>query len=242
MSFFIFILGLAIGSFLNVCIYRIPLKKSIINIPSYCPACGTNIGWLHKIPVISFMFLKGKCCHCKNNISWQYPIVELLTAIIFLFLFLKLEFSNALIHYFLLICLLIVISFIDAKIKIIPNSIQICGLVIAIISIIFLRIIPFYDSIAGGILGGGVLYLIALIGQLLYKKQSMGGGDIKLIAIIGLLIGWMGIVFVLCITFISSALWSIAGIILGKLQRNSIIPFAPFIAFGSVVYIIWILL
>jgi leader peptidase (prepilin peptidase)/N-methyltransferase len=234
----IFILGLTVGSFLNVCIYRIPKKESIIWKPSFCPLCGKNIPWYLNIPLISFIILRGKCSFCKGKISWQYSMVELLTASCFSFLYWHLDLTAAFLIFALLTCFLIVISFIDINSKIIPNSVIICGLITAILTNLIFPLSSRTDLFIAGLAGGFFLWLVAILGKLIFHKPGMGGGDIKLAIMIGLFVGSEGLITSVAMAFLSGALFGTIGISLGKIGRMNQIPFAPFLAFGTLCHII----
>lgn len=235
------IIGLIIGSFLNVCIYRIPKNKSIIFPASACPVCNQKIKPIHNIPVLSFIFLGGKCGYCKTRISIRYPIVELLNGIFYVLIVYKFGLNIDGLFYMALFSMLIVITFIDIDQMIIPDVISIPGIIIAIIAgMMFLTDPLNYDNLGikgtifGFLMGGGLFLLIAIL-----SKGGMGGGDIKLMALFGACLGWKA---VLMVTFIGSLLGSIYGIILmifkGK-GRKTKVPFGPFLAAGAVVCILY---
>ena len=233
-SFFLFSLGTIIGSFLNVCIYRLPQGKSIISPGSHCPYCNTPIRWYENIPILSFIFLKGRCRYCKKPISWQYPLVEFMTGLFTLIVYHRYGLSFITVIYLLFIYALIVISFIDLKQQIIPDEISLPGIAIGLLSSLFLPHISFKDAFLGTLLGGGSLFLIAYSYYLLTKREGMGGGDIKLLAMIGAFLGWKAIPLVI---FISSLIGSFVGIIwiiFFKKDRYFPIPFGPFLSLGAI--------
>ena len=243
----LFILGLTIGSFLNVCIYRIPLPDKSIYSPrrSFCPECNQTIKAYDNIPLLSYLLLGGKCRHCKVKISIIYPIVELATAVLFLVMYLRfgktLEFVLAVIF----VALLIPIFVIDARHYIIPNVISLTGLILGLGivgliayqrgSIDFLRI-----RLIGFVAGGLALWLIAIIGSAIMRKTAMGGGDVKLMAIIGLFLGaWKELVMVIGISALTGAIIGTLLIVIWKRDRESPIPFGPFLAGAAVVVLLW---
>jgi len=237
--FIVFLLGLIIGSFSNVCIYRIPKNESIIFPASRCPNCHTPIKAIDNIPILSYLLLKGKCRQCGEKISIRYPIVEFLSGVIYLLIFLVYGRSGQSIIYALLSSALIIISFIDLDKQIIPDEISLPGIIIGFILSIFVPYISYFNSILGIIIGGGIIFLIALAGLAIFKKEAMGGGDVKLAAMIGAFIGWKYIIISLFIGFFIGA---IAGIllILSKIKsRDDMVPFGPFIALGSLITILW---
>lgn len=238
MDIFVILTGTVVGSFLNVCIYRIPGKESIVWKPSHCPHCKEKLHWTHLLPIFSFFVLGRKCAFCSQKISWQYPVVESFTGLSFYFIYLQWGFSLLFFKYTILISILIVISFIDVKYLIIPNKIIAVGLLSAIAFYLFEPRSEIIESIIGGTVGGCFLSGIALSGQLLFNKTGMGSGDIKFAAMLGLYTGWQGILYVIAIAAVSGALIGITGILLGKLERMNRIPFAPFLAFGTILYLI----
>jgi leader peptidase (prepilin peptidase)/N-methyltransferase len=235
----IFVFGLVMGSFANVCISRIPKEESIVSPASHCPKCGVPIKWFDNIPVISYIILKAKCRNCGENISIQYPLIEFITGAAFLLTALYFKFSLALPVYLSLVFLLIIISAIDYYHMIIPDSLSLAVLLVGVIGCIA-GVTPgitlkarLLNSLAGLIAGGGALFAIGLIGNQLFHKDTMGGGDIKLLAALGAVLGWTKIFPIL---FIASLIGSVVGItliILKKVERAGYIPFGPFIALGA---------
>ncbi len=235
---FVFILGSIVGSFMNVCIYRIPRKLSIILPSSRCPSCNTPVKPWDNIPIVSYLFLGGRCRECKSKISLIYPLVELLNALLYVFILWRFGFAWHTPLYFIFCSTLIVISFIDLEFQIIPDKITLPGIPIGIIVGSFLLPDPFmrYNilglkaSLLGFVIGGGVFYALAII-----SRGGMGGGDIKMMAMVGALMGWKA---VLLISFIGSFIGGLVGIFLmifkGK-GRKTKIPFGPFLALGSLI-------
>ena len=234
----VFSFGACIGSFLNVCIYRIPNKKSIVFPGSFCTSCKTHIPFYLNIPIISYIVLMGKCRYCKSKIPLRYPFIEALTGFTSLAVILKFGLSPAAFFWFVFICVLITISFIDIDFQIIPDVISLPGIIIFAFSPFFLPEMSIMDTITGIIAGGGSLYLIALLYYLLKKQEGMGGGDIKLLAMIGAATGWKGILFT---TFVGSLLGTVAGIFILIITKTGNIklkiPFGPYLSSGVVIYI-----
>jgi leader peptidase (prepilin peptidase) / N-methyltransferase len=233
----VFIFGLCIGSFLNVCIYRIPESKSVVFPNSICPGCGNPIKFYDNIPVLSFIFLGAKCRICNAPISLRYPIVEILTGFFALSLFIKFGSGIETPVYFLFVAALLVITFIDIDHQIIPDSISLPGIVFFFIASFLIPAVSIKDSLIGILAGGGILFIIAEFYFRLAKKEGMGGGDVKLLAMIGALIGWQGVLFTI---FVSSLIGTVIGIILILVQRKNLklaIPFGPFLSIGAVIYI-----
>lgn len=238
-GFIIFTIGLVIGSFSNVCIYRIPRNESLVWPGSHCPKCSKPIKFYDNIPLISYIILKGKCRNCGEPIPLQYPIVELATGLFYLALYLFYGLQLIALVYMILCSVLIIISFIDLKVEIIPDTISLPFIVIGFVLSFFLRNINPLDSMLGIITGGGSLLLVAIFGSKLFKKEAMGGGDIKLAAMIGAFFGWK---LTLLSLFLSFFLGSIIGIIVlaaSKDKSNNIIPFGPFIALGAMISMFW---
>lgn len=234
MSVFIFILGLIIGSFLNVIIYRLPKNKSIISPPSHCPACGTWLKPFDLVPILSFLLSRGKCRYCGVKISWQYPVVELLTGLLFLSIYVKYGIGSNSIVFLVLVSLLIIISFIDLKYKIIPNKITYPGMIAGLLIVLIFNHLSFMSALLGLIIPGGSLLLIALL-----FKKGMGMGDVKLVAMIGTFIGWKYTLLGLFLGSLIGLLISIILIILGKAGRKTQIPFGPYISIGTLIIILW---
>ncbi len=232
----VFIFGLVVGSFLNVCIYRIPIGKSVVYPPSSCPNCNMRIRWYDNIPVLSYIMLKGKCRYCKHPISPIYPAVELLSGFTALALFLKYGYSFEFAIYLIFSYMLIVASFIDSKYYIIPDRISIGLIVLGIILSYFLKL-GIKGSIIGAASGFTVLFIVAVLGKIVFKKEAMGGGDIKLLSGIGAFLGIKGVFFTL---FVSSFLGSIIGvglIMAGKKDMASKLPFGPYLSCAAVLYL-----
>jgi len=235
----IFVLGLIVGSFSNVCIYRIPRNESIIYPASHCPKCRTTIKPIDNIPLLSYILLKGRCRHCKNKISTQYPLVEFLTGLIYLMIYLIYGLTIQTLIYIILSSALIIIAFIDLNQQIIPDVISLPGIVIGFIISFFVPYISFVNSALGVVIGGGIILIIGLGGSVIYKKEAMGGGDVKLAAMIGAFLGWKYIIISLFLGFFLGAL---AGIILimSKIKsKEDAIPFGPFIVLGSFITLLW---
>ena len=233
----IFLFGLCIGSFLNVCIYRIPESKSIVSPGSMCPGCGNPVKFYDNIPLLSFIILRGKCRKCNALISWRYPVVELLTGFFALSLFLKFGSNIDTPIYFVFIAILMVITFIDIDHRIIPDLISLPGIVFFFIASLTIPTISIKDSVIGILIGGGILFIIAELYFRITGKEGMGGGDVKLLAMIGALIGWQGVLFTI---FASSLIGTIIGIMLMVIQRKNLklaIPFGPFLSIGAVIYV-----
>ena len=238
-SIIIFIIGLVIGSFSNVCIYRIPRHESVISPGSHCPNCGKPVRPIDNIPVLSYLLLMGKCHYCGKNISLQYPFVELLTGLLYLLIFLTFDLTIDTLAYIMLASVLIIITFIDLKESIIPDILSLPMIGIGFIFSFFLSKITYIDSLLGILTGGGSLLIIAIMGSFLFKKEAMGGGDIKLAAMIGAFLGWKLTLLTLFIGFFAGAIIGTIFMIMKQKKENEAIPFGPFIALGSIIALFW---
>ena len=235
----IFILGLIVGSFSNVCIYRIPRNESIIFPASHCPKCRSNISPKDNIPLLSYILLKGRCRNCKSKISIQYPIVEFLTGFIYLIIYLIYGLSIQSLIYIILSSALIIIAFIDLNEQIVPDVISLPGIVIGFILSFFVPYISFINSALGVVVGGGIILIIGMAGSVIFKKEAMGGGDVKLAAMIGAFLGWRYIIISLFLGFFIGALAGIF-LIMSKIKsREDTVPFGPFIVLGSFITLLW---
>lgn len=223
---FVFTFGLLIGSFSNVCIYRMPQKKSVVYPGSYCPACNAPVRAWDNIPVISYLLLAAKCRSCGQRISIVYPLIELLTAALITWSFIQFGLTWEFLIYLVVLPTLVIITAIDFEHKIIPDLITLPGIVFGLIGGVYL--VGIWNSLLGFLVGGGLFYLIAL-----FSRGGMGGGDIKFIAGAGALLGWQK---VLLIIFSGAFLGSVVGLALmavKKKTRKSQIPFGPFLAVGT---------
>ncbi len=240
---FVVIFGLLVGSFLNVCIYRMPRNLSIVWPSSRCPSCSGPIRAWDNIPVLSFLVLRGACRTCRAPISWRYPLVEALNALLYGGLFWRFGPGWPFLIYAVFCSSLIVITFIDLDFQIIPDRISLPGIPAGLLagSLIlpdpFLRAdaLGWMSSLIGAAAGFLVYYGIAVLGEKILKKEAMGGGDIKLMAMVGGFLGWKGVILT---TFLGSLAGAAIGLgqmfFLGR-ERGSQIPFGPFLALGAVV-------
>ncbi len=238
-SVFAFIFGAAVGSFLNVCIYRLPEKMSIIKPLSCCPHCKKPISFYDNIPIVSFFILKGKCRDCGGKISWRYPLVELITGILALLLFLKFGLSLKFLAAFVFTAALIVVTFIDLDHQIIPDIITLPGIPIFLLAGIFIMKVPWLEAVIGVLIGGGVLFAIAFVYEAITKREGMGGGDIKLLGMIGGFFGWKSLVFILLFSSFAGAVVGVAAMLINKQDMKYAVPFGPFLAAAAVAYIFW---
>lgn len=243
-----FIFGALVGSFLNVCIGRIPNGESVVTPPSRCPKCKTPIAFYDNVPLLSYLLLRGRCRSCGERISPRYFVVELLMALLTLVLFIWFGLGFSFLVSFVFVAALIVISFIDLDVRIVPDVISlpgiVLGLVFSAVGYFFFRnelsIVPSpLSSLIGIVTGGGFLLATAWIYEKFTGVDGMGGGDIKLLAMIGAFLGWPSIPVTL---FIASLLGSVVGItcmVLTGAGRRLALPFAPFLCSGALVYIFY---
>jgi len=229
-----FLLGAVIGSFLNVCIWRLPLGESVVYPPSHCPACGTHIRARDNIPMLGYLLLRGRCHSCGGRISLRYPAVELLTGLAAMLLLFHFGPSPTLAVYGMFVGALIVITFIDIDHQIIPDVISLPGIVVGVIFSALGYGVPLLDSVVGALLGGGLLYLVAVGYHAWTGREGMGGGDIKLLAMIGAFLGWRGVFVTLLLGSFTGAIIGIVLIVARGGDSRLPIPFGPFLALGAV--------
>ncbi len=225
--------GLALGSFLNVCIYRIPLKKSIVFPPSSCPVCGERIKFYDNIPLISYIFLLGKCRHCKTSLAWHYPLVEAITGLLSVALFIRYGLSYQYFLSLLFTSSLVMISFIDLHHQIIPNVLSLSGIILGFAASFVLENISWSDSLIGIVAGGGSLYLVAFAYEYITGKEGMGMGDIKLLAMIGAWMGWNLLHLVILMSSLAGIIVGVPFLIFAGKGLRARIPFGPFLALGA---------
>lgn len=238
----IFVIGLIFGSFFNVVAYRLPNNMSIVFPASHCPKCNHKLKFYELIPVLSYIFLRGRCKSCKERISFSYPFFELLTGILFLISFLVFGFSFKFLISITFISILIIVSISDLKYYIIPDEVLIVGGIIIIILLLINSLvndISLFNGVLMPILNGAasfaLLYLFKFFGDLLFQKECLGGGDVKLLFIIGLVIGFdMSIVSIFIAAFIALPL-SIVSLIKND---NNVLPFGPYLSISAVIILL----
>ena len=237
LSAFAFVFGAAIGSFLNVCIFRLPENNSIVKPLSQCPHCHHPIRFYDNIPLISYFILRGKCRDCGGKISWRYPLVEFITAVLALLLFAKFYLTLNFLIFFVFTAVLIVITFIDLDHQIIPDVLTLPGIPVFFLLAIFVLKVPWMEATIGLLIGGGVLFAIAFVYELITKREGMGGGDIKLLAMIGGFLGWKSLIFILLVSSFLGAVVGITVMIIKKQDMKYAIPFGPFLSVAAVAYL-----
>lgn len=234
------LLGLAVGSFLNVVIYRLPRQIKIGLSRSFCPSCRTPIPFYDNIPLLSYVMLGGKCRCCKAVIPARYPAVELLSALIFAFFFYNFGLTIQFFVYAFVAAVLLSIIFIDVEFQLIPDYLTVPGMIIGLAVSLAPSGIGIVASVIGLLVGGGALYIIALLGDWLFKKDSMGGGDIKMAAMLGAFLGWEKVIFIFFAAAVIGLLASIIIMALSKkVRKTRVIPFGPFLALAAYVAILY---
>jgi leader peptidase (prepilin peptidase)/N-methyltransferase len=242
----IFIVGAVVGSFLNVCISRIPNGESVIQPPSHCPKCRAPIPFFHNIPLLSYLLLRGRCCSCGERISFRYFAVELLMASLAVLLLYQFGLGLAFVVGFIFIAALIVISFIDLDVRIVPDVISLPGIVVGILFSVIGRYVisdPFdivptpLGALMGVLAGGGFLLAVAWIYEKFTGVEGMGGGDIKLLAMIGAFLGWPSIPLTLFFSSLGGSIIGLSIMLVKGVDRRYALPFAPFLCLGALVYL-----
>ncbi len=226
----VLIFGLVLGSFFNVVGLRVPMKESIVRPPSHCTNCQRQLTAIDLVPVLSYLFLGGKCRSCGQKISWIYPLMELITGVLFAFAYWQLGFSAELFVALLLISLLVIIVVSDFAYMLIPDKVLLFFLPLLVLGRVISPLSPWWDSLVGAVVGFGILYCIAVL-----SRGGMGGGDIKLFFLLGLVLGTLNALLTL---FLASVIGMFAGIIMVKLRRQgrkTPIPFGPSIALAAII-------
>ncbi len=235
----VIVIGLILGSFLNVLIYRIPRGLSIVKPRSFCPHCNSKIRWYDNIPVISFIILLGKCRYCKKTISLRYPVVEIITPLSLLLVYKKFYFSYQFFGSIIFTLALITLAFIDLEHKILPDKITLSGFVFFLFYSFSNPSKNFLDGIIGSFLGAGILLLIYLLYYFIRKEEGLGFGDIKMMLMIGVFLGIAGTVLSLVI---ASLLGSLVGILIAVIMRKGMkhaLPFGVFLSIGAYISLLW---
>ena len=240
---FVIILGALWGSFANVCIIRMPQGKGVVVGRSFCVKCNKKIQWFDNIPIISYLLLKSKCRNCKTKISFQYFLVESISLINFLVLYLIFGISLTTLFLIILSIVFLIIFFIDLKHYIIPNSLTYSMMILGFIKSFVPNLDPifpnFLNSLIGGLLGYGIIWSIIYFYRQFKKKEGMGLGDAKLFAVIGFWFGWISIPFVIFLSSIIALLSVLPDLLRSSKKLSSQIPFGPFIILGTIFYLVF---
>ncbi|MFY9270777.1 MAG: prepilin peptidase [Candidatus Manganitrophaceae bacterium] len=235
----VFIVGLLVGSFVNVCIHRFPREESIVFPPSHCPSCRKPIRPYDNIPLLSFLLLGGRCRFCRAPISWRYPLIELGHGFGYLFMLRQFGLSLPFAIYALFFSALVTVTFIDLSHQIVPDRITLPGMVLGVVAASTVLPPGLINSLLGLFLGGGLFYLTAVLSVAFLKKEGMGGGDIKLIAMIGAFLGWRGMLLTIFLAALSGSLLGLFLVLFQGRSRAEPIPFGPFLALGALISLIW---
>lgn len=231
----VFVIGLFIGSFLNVCIYRLPRGESVVWPGSRCPSCHQPVAPYDNVPVLSYLLLLGKCRRCKTPISIQYPLVELLNGLAYALVLWRFGLTWPGGAYAAFCSALIVVSGIDLEHQLIPDRITLPGLAIGLVAAATILPIGLVNAVIGMVVGGGLLWLLAWLSPYLFGKEGMGGGDIKLMGMVGAFLGWKPALLTIMLGAIGGSVVGLTLIGLKVLRRDQYIPFGPFLALGAVV-------
>ncbi|MCC6488357.1 MAG: prepilin peptidase [Candidatus Hydrogenedentes bacterium] len=250
-----FVIGAMVGSFLNVCVYRIPAGLSIVKPRSRCPKCEQMIAWYDNIPMVSWLLLGAKCRNCKAPISWQYPLVEAITAFLFLAVYWQYELTLATPVYMLLAAALVLVTFVDLTDWTIPNEVTFPGMPLGIAFslvamfypdsglVVLGRFEPVFNALLGLFAGGGVLYALDKATLILLKKRGMGFGDVKLLAMLGAFFGYPGVVLIIMIASLIGSIIGIAFIVANRSKSEEhgghYLPFGPYLALGGLVVMLF---
>jgi len=252
-----FILGALWGSFLNVCIVRIPHEQSVVFPASHCPHCQRGLSWYENIPLFSYLFLRGQCRTCHQKISSRYFWVELLTAGLGLLTYYYLTpWPLALLYFLLLVCPLVVLSFIDLEHQILPNVITLPGVLVGLgvrqahlyilhitegplLNLNKLMLQALVDSCMGVLVGAGTLFLLSVFYQKIRKREGLGFGDVKLAAMLGAFFGWKPVFVIFLVASITGSIVGLIYILFSKKDLKAAIPFGPFLALGALFHLYW---
>jgi leader peptidase (prepilin peptidase) / N-methyltransferase len=235
----VFILGAVVGSFLNVCIYRLPRGESIVSPASRCPHCQKAIAWYDNIPCLSYVLLRGHCRSCREPMGARYFLVEALTAVMALGTYWQFGLTPACLAAFLFVATLIVITFIDIEHQIIPHEIILPGIPFFLLAAVFVMGIPLLDAFLGIMVGIGTLYLVAVYYEQLMGIEGMGGGDVNLMGMLGAFLGWKSLLFILMMGAFTGAMVGIIMMINKGKTIKYAVPFGPFLSLGAVIYLFW---
>jgi leader peptidase (prepilin peptidase)/N-methyltransferase len=231
---FLIILGLLIGSFLNVCIYRLPQNKSIVTPSSHCTICSTRLNPRDLIPILSYLLTQGRCRYCGTTFSSRYPMIELLTAVLFVWCFQIFGFSLLLIKALILTSFLLIITFIDYDHQLILDNVLLWFSLSGVAINLWMNSLHIGDMLFASLLGGGLLFLIAVL-----SRGGMGDGDIKLAAALGIWLDWQCLLLTLFFSFVLGGIGSLLLLLLKIKSRKDLIPFGPFIALGTLITVLY---
>jgi leader peptidase (prepilin peptidase)/N-methyltransferase len=229
------VLGALVGSFLNVCIYRLPRSESIMWPGSHCPSCGASIAWYDNIPVMSYLRLLGRCAKCRAPISLRYPLVEAANAAGYVLILAAFGMNWTAALYGVLFSALLVVTGTDLTHYMIPNAITLPGIILGLIGAATVLPVGLFDASLGVLIGGGIIWFLVWVSPYIFGKEGMGRGDVKLVAMIGAFLGWKPALLTIMIGSLAGSLISLALIVLGFMKREDYIPFGPYLVFGALV-------
>lgn len=254
----VFLFGACVGSFLNVCVYRIPREESVVKPRSHCPHCGRLIAWYDNVPVLSYLVLRAKCRQCGERISPRYMLIELLVAVLFTLVWLLygllsrpdgywMLLDARIPVYWLALSGLVVATFVDFEHYIIPDRISLGGVAAGLLLSAGVpslhgtvsRVASLEAGVIGALAGGGLLWSVGFIGKLVLKKEAMGLGDVKLLAAIGAFLGWQAVLFTVIVSSFAGSLVGVGLIATGGKKWQSRIPYGPYIALGAALWMLW---
>ena len=230
-----FWVGAIIGSFLNVCIHRLPRHESLIWPASHCPDCNRPIAWYDNIPILSYLVLFGRCRSCRAVISWRYPLIELSNALGYALIVWWFGLGWPAVAYAALFSALLAITAIDIAHYIIPNVITLPGILLGLLFAGTILPVGLVNAVLGVLIGGGILWFLAWVSPYLFGKEGMGGGDIKLLAMIGAFLGWKPTVLTMMVGAVVGSVVGGGLMVFKVMRRGQYLPFGPFLAFGAVV-------
>jgi len=231
------VVGLMVGSFANVCVYRIPRRESIVFPGSHCPACGHAIAAYDNIPLISWLILRGRCRHCHAQISWRYPLLELLMGVSWALLAIRFGASAELAAALCLFFLLWVLSAIDLETGLLPNALTYPGIAAGLLFSWWLG--SWQDGLIGALAGYGLFWSIARLFLWLTGREGMGYGDFKLLAMLGAFMGWQALPFIVLVSSVVGALVGSLFLLLSKQGLRAEIPFGPYLAAAGMIWLVW---
>lgn len=234
MTMIIVLLGLILGSFLNMLVYRLPRGESLWGPRSQCPTCGATLKFFDLLPVLSYLFLKGRCRYCSERISWSYLVLEVFTALILLVMYLSWSWSWLFFRGACLFLLLLPLALIDWEHQILPNQLTLGGLVLGLLLALVGDHLTIWNSLLGVLIGGGFLLLVALV-----FPQGMGGGDIKLMAMVGSFLGWTQVLVAIFLGAILGLIYFALAYLAKKITRETPLPFGTFLALSTIVVMFW---
>ncbi|MFH0953189.1 MAG: prepilin peptidase [Verrucomicrobiota bacterium] len=246
-SFVVFVLGCCVGSFLNVCIYRIPREESVVAPRSHCPHCGKMIAWYDNIPLLSYVLLRARCRHCGGTISIRYFLVEGLVGVLFLLVWIQYGVDARTPIYWMVVSGLALGTFVDLEYMIIPDRVTLGGIVAGLVLSPLVPSLHGESTWLGGLVaaligaaaGAGLLWAVAIVGKWVFKKDAMGMGDVKLLGGLGALLGWRAVLFTVMLSSVLGSALSGALVLARRKQWQSRVPYGPYLAVAAVIWILW---